>query len=301
MIRFLFSFVPIVVGITTAQSCSPPEGPEQPIVVINEQAEDSISGSTTPILTKDTTFNIPFKGNQIEVVIKFPKTHTFKGTIVALPGWNFPNTQWCDSTDLCSKALAKGYAVILPQMGKSIYCDTIFPETRMDWLKYPTRSWMRETMIPAIQKSCKLLLEDQNNHVMGLSTGARGAVLLALDLPKIFKACAALSGDFDQTRYTKDNLYNGYYGSYSKFTDRWTKNDNAITSIERLTVPIYLAHGKNDQIVPLAYSVQLFDALQDAGNEKSVLVVNPKAGHTYSFWNSEVNAVLEFFDKLNEK
>ena len=72
----------------------------------------------------------------------------------------------------------------------------------------------------------------------------------------IFSACGALSGDFDQTRYTKDNLYNGFYGAYAKFPDRWTMNDNAITSIQNLTVPVYLAHGEIDKIVPIAYSMQ---------------------------------------------
>lgn len=258
-------------------------------------ADVSSMKATLPILNNDTTVFIHFNNNPIEVIIKFPAETEFKGTVVALPGWNFPNSQWCDSTQLCEKALAQGYAVILPEMGKSIYCDSIFPETRKDWLKYPTRSWMKETMIPQLQEF-NLLLSDQNNFVMGLSTGARGAVLLALDLPEIFNACGALSGDFDQTKYTKDNLYNGYYGAYLKFPDRWIGKDNAVTSIKQLTVPVYLAHGEKDKIVPIAYSQQLFVELQESGNEASIFNLNPNEGHTYAFWNSEIDAVLEFFE-----
>ena len=254
-----------------------------------------------PTINHDTTLYIGFNNNPIEVIIKYPTKTEFRGTIIALPGWNFPNDQWCDSTQLCEKALAQGYAIILPEMGKSIYCDSVFPETRKDWLKYPTRSWMKETMIPTIQEEFQLLVSDQNNFLIGLSTGARGAVLLALDLPEIFKACGALSGDFDQTRYTKDNLYNGYYGPFAKFPDRWIGKDNAVTSIKQLTVPIYLAHGEKDKIVPIAYSQQLFVELQESGNEKSILNMNPIAGHYYSFWNSEVDAVLDFFEKNSRK
>lgn len=300
MIRSLLLLCILVYGIIALNGCSSVENTDHKSdskAIANEMSPTVIS----PSISKDTTISIDFQGNSIQVVIQFPRQHAFKGTIIALPGWNFPNTQWCDSTDLCKKALANGYAVVLPEMGKSIYCDTVFPETRKDWLKYPTRRWMKETMIPKIQREFNLLRVEQDNFILGLSTGARGAVLLALDLPTVFSGCAALSGDFDQTRYTKDNLYNGYYGSYEKFTDRWVNNDNAITSIQKLTVPIYLAHGEKDAIVPIAYSMQLFSELQKAGNDKSALNANPLAGHTYSFWNSEVDSVLEFFEKLSKK
>lgn len=303
MIRLFITSVFFIFGLISILACTDSHGVYEKTA---SHTKNTLGGEVEPFvilptLNHDTTVIYTFNNNPIEVIIKFPTDAPFKGTIVALPGWNFDNAQWCDSTDLCEKALAEGYAIILPEMGKSIYCDSIFPETRKDWLKYPTRSWMKETMIPSIQKAFKLLVEDQNNFVMGLSTGARGAVLLALDLPEIFSACGALSGDYDQTRYTKDKLYNGYYGSFDKFTQRWLNNDNVITSIQQLTVPIYIAHGQKDKIVPIDYSQQLFVALQESGNEKSILNVNPTAGHTYSFWNSEVDAVLAFFEKNSDK
>jgi dipeptidyl aminopeptidase/acylaminoacyl peptidase len=78
------------------------------------------------------------------------------------------------------------------------------------------------------------------------------------------------------------------------------ENDNAITSIKQIIVPIYIAHGKKDKIVPIDYSQQLFVALQESGNEASVLNINPTAGHTYTYWNSEVDAVLAFFKKYSK-
>lgn len=307
MIRFFPTSVYLIFALISTIACSNTQSKEEmagtDLKSSSTRSTDSLGANSqsVPSLFHDTTIVYKFNNNPIEVIIKFPSKTAFKGTIVALPGWNFDNKQWCDSTDLCNKALAKGYAIILPEMGKSIYCDSIFPETRKDWLKYPTRSWMKETMIPTIQRSFNLLVEDQSNFVMGLSTGARGAVLLALDLPEIFSACGALSGDFDQTRYTKDKLYNGYYGSFEANKQRWLNNDNAITSIQQLTVPIYIAHGQKDKIVPIDYSQQLFIALQEAGNEESILNVNPTAGHTYTFWNSEVDAVLTFFEKNSGK
>ena len=307
MIRTLFFLTTLLFGLTTSLSCS--EGMSESYEIVDDvenhtesatlrDLADLTTPAVKPIITKDTVVFYNFLNNPIEVIIKFPKDTTFKGTIIALPGWNYPNSDWCKKTELCEKALSEGYALILPEMGKSIYCDSIFPETRKDWLKYPTRSWIKEIMIPSIQDNFQLLETSQDNFVMGLSTGARGAVLLAMDLPEVFNACGALSGDFDQTRYTKDKLYNGYYGPYLEFTDRWTLQDNTVTSINKLTVPVYLAHGDLDKIVPIAYSKQLFLALQESGNEASILNINPNAGHDYEFWNSEVNAVLKFFEKF---
>jgi pimeloyl-ACP methyl ester carboxylesterase len=298
MIRSILFLIFFIFGLLTVQACTskidPPKADRSPAMTTIIEGPHT---SPAPSIAHDTTVFFDYNENSIEVIIKFPQEVAYKGSIIALPGWNFPNSGWCDSTQLCEKALAQGYALILPEMGKSIYCDSVFPETRKDWLKYPTRSWMKKTLIPRIQNKFNLLQAHQTNFVLGLSTGARGAVLLALDLPDVFNACGALSGDFDQTRYTKDKLYNGFYGSFEKFTDRWLNNDNAVTSIQQLTVPIYIGHGEKDKIVPIAYSKQLFGELQKNGNTKSELKINPTAGHTYSFWNSEVDSMLEFFDK----
>lgn len=295
MNQTFLSIVCMMLGLATVSACSSdPITSDVHSPIANSTVEDTVR-LKQPTLFKDTVLTILFESNPIEVIIKMPTDAPFIGTIVALPGWNFPNTGWCDSTILCETALKAGYAVILPEMGKSIYADTIFPETRKDWLKYPTRAWIKETMIPHIQTQFNLLLNDQNNFVMGLSTGARGAVLLALDLPETFKACAALSGDYDQTKYPKDNLYKGYYGPLTQFPDRWKNNDNVITAINSLTVPVYLGHGEKDKIVPIEHSKQLSAAITKAGKTKVVLRINPTAAHTYAFWNSEISAVLAFF------
>ena len=299
MIRTFLSFTFLFFGLISVVACNNSNDTQEQSSTQSEEAtivSDTIAAIATPPLHHDTTVFYDFKQTPVEVIIKYP-TSDFKGTIIALPGWNYPNSDWCDETTLCEKALHQGYALVLPEMGKSIYCDTVFPETRKDWLKYPTRQWINETMIPNLQSQFQLLVQEQNNFVMGLSTGARGAVLLTIDHPELFAACGALSGDFDQTRYTKDKLYNGYYGSFDQFTDRWLNNDNAITSINELTIPVYIGHGEQDKIVPIAYSQQLYDALQKVGNNRSELHINKEAGHTYEYWDSEVDKVLEFFEK----
>lgn len=249
-----------------------------------------------PTLSSDTVFTLPFENNPIKISIYYPQKGTFKGNIVALPGWNFPATDWCDSTSLCSMADSLGYVIILPEMGKSIYCKTLYPETRKDWRKFPTRSWISEKLIPKLQTDFGILLGEQPNYVMGLSTGARGAALLALDHPELFKACALLSGDYDQTQYPKDNLYRGYYGAQNLFPDRWKNEDNLFTAINRFKVPAYIGHGKNDKIVPIKHSEELSKRLNEL-NKEVLFRVDENAQHNYVFWNSEVKSVLTFFQE----
>ncbi|MFT5859949.1 MAG: S-formylglutathione hydrolase FrmB [Flavobacteriaceae bacterium] len=270
------------------------------ITIANQYEQDTTQVQVpNPVLRGDSTFNILFKENPIEVIVKMP-TEAFIGTIIVLPGWNFPNTGWCDSTELCTEALARGYVLILPQMGKSIYCDHIYPQTRSSWLSYPTRSWMKDEMIPFIQDNFALLLTEQPNFTLGLSTGARGATLLALDMPELFDGCAALSGDFDQSAFPKDNLYIGYYGQMSQFKDRWTVDDNIITAIDKLEVPMYVGHGTKDKVVDIQHSNLFVKAMEIAGKEYEYHI-DDTAGHTYSYWNSEVGAMLDYFGSLDKK
>ena len=247
-----------------------------------------------PSIPSDTNFYLPSSADSVALTILYPSTPV-RAALLALPGWNFPKEQWCDSTSLCQQALKNGYAVILPEMGKSIYASTTFPETRKDWLRYPTRSWMDSVLFPRLQADFNLLLPTAKNAVIGLSTGARGAVLLALDHPQIFDVCIALSGDYDQTRYPKDNLYRGFYGNYSQHTERWTLIDNVITSIQDYSVPTYIGHGKNDRVVPLAHSQQLASALEKRGVPME-FHIDSTAGHNYTYWDSELPAVFQFLE-----
>jgi hypothetical protein len=190
--------------------------------------------------------------DQRKILIKTPVNSKKAGTFLVLPGWNFPPEDWCNKTSLCEKVLKKGYYIVLPDMGKSIYQERIFPETRVDWRSWPTRKWVTDTLIPFLQKKYSLFLGDENNFIVGLSTGARGVALIVLDMPSLFKGAAALSGDYNQLGMPGDNLITGYYGPYVKFRDRWTKTDNVLYRIKEFRTPVYLGHGTSDKVVPPA-------------------------------------------------
>ncbi len=220
-----------------------------------------------------------------------------QGNILVLPGWNFPRQDWCQKSSLCQKALARGYRLILPEMAKSMYAKQHYPETRQDWRGNPTRAWVVEEMIPFLQEEEKVMLPLQKNYVLGLSTGGRGVALLLQDLPELFLAGAALSGDFDQTLMPDDRLTIGYYGPYADFPTRWTGLDNPLQQAAKIQVPLYLGHGTEDKVVPVEQTQVFYQALRAARPQLEIVLNLPNAGHDYQYWDSEVENMLDFLDK----
>lgn len=235
----------------------------------------------------------------VKVDIHFPKDTAWQGTILALPGWNFPRDDWGKRSTLFKDALKRGYAIVAPEMGKSIYHTTVYPETRYEWTTNPNLQWAARTLPDSLQFRLGLFKASDRNFVLGLSTGAHGAIILAQNRPEIFKGVAGLSGDYINELLPKDNLYIGYYGSYEKFPDRWMGLDNPNANIDKLKAPIYLGHGKRDVVTPVSQSQIFFENLQiKFPYLKKKLHIDEEADHSYRYWQTEVKPMLDFFDSI---
>jgi S-formylglutathione hydrolase FrmB len=239
----------------------------------------------------DTTFLI----NGREVTILYPKNGAVNGTILCLPGWNFSRTDMCEKSNFCSTALDSGFVLVLPEMGRSIYASSIYNETRPDWKKYPQLKFITDTLIPQLNTDFSLLNAGDHNFIFGISTGGRGVGVLAAFTKTIFKAGAALSGDYNPPANATDNLMRGYYGELSKFKARWEKDSPFLFS-DSVTIPLYLAHGKNDNVVSCNETIAFFKKLT-ANNSapKHRLSLNDTASHNYGYWQTETKTVIEFF------
>ncbi len=232
---------------------------------------------------------------KIAVDIVTPETK-IKGDILVLPGWGFSKDQWCRHTELCTKALAQGYRLILPEMGKSIYASHYYIESRKDWTIYSTKKWITDTLISELQSKYGVLTTHNANYLLGLSTGARGAVLIGISLPGLFSAVAALSGDYDQTLCTQDNLMTGIYGRYENFPSRWRGEDNPTYSIKSFNMPLYLGHGMKDTVVKPDQTIQFYRLLHKINPKLDIRIhIAEKGAHNFNYWNSEVDSILIFF------
>jgi len=230
-----------------------------------------------------------------EVRIQTP-ADSIKGDLLLLPGWDFSNRKWCDSSDVCRTALAKGFRVVAPQMSRSIYAKKYFPETRADMAKHPTITWLDSAMdLLGKQFGC---FKAGKNYVLGLSTGGRGVALICEAKPGFFHAAAALSGDFDQSKMPADNLSILVYGPYARFSNRWQTVDNPVHFADSMKTPIYLGHGLKDRVVPPSQTQQFAEVLKKKKPELPVILhLDTNAGHTFRYWRSELPAVWQFFEK----
>ncbi len=221
--------------------------------------------------------------------------------ILVLPGWNFSRTDLCNKSDFCNKARKLGYILVLPEMLKSVYASKLFPETRTDWRRYPTLHWITDTLIPFCRKQFRVFNVDGRSFLYGISTGARGIALVAENTGTLFLAGAALSGDYDQTNMPADRLMTGYYGSYTKYKNRWKGPDNPSLHSNRLKIPLYLAHGQKDAVVPCQQTIDFFRKISSENPEKGhILNLCDTCGHNYAFWNSKTEEVITFFKKFGK-
>jgi predicted esterase len=180
-------------------------------------------------------------------------------------------------------------------MGQSIYATKYFPETRADLAKYPTLTWL-DSSLKYLSKEYGFF--NLKRYVLGLSTGARGVVLLCEKTGKYFHAAAALSGDYNQSALPTDPLCTLVYGPYSKFSNRWITVDNPQTSRESMRTPIYLGHGQMDRVVTVRQTLEFGQRLTESHPRLDVKVhIDTKAAHTFGYWRSELPAVWGFLER----
>lgn len=245
---------------------------------------------------KDTLIKLDFEGNSIECHIHYPQAE-IKGCILLLHGWNFPALDWCENTSFCQLAKDSGFALIMPFFGKSTYHWETYPETIEAYRKYPNRKWMYESFIPRLQEF-NLLDEGGNNYVAGISTGGRGAALFALEHPKIFKAAACLSADFDHSLLEDEPINNGFYGPLKEHPERWKGRDNIHNRADEMEVPLYLGHGTKDKVCSHKQTTAFAEELKKLGKAYKLNLAPHE--HNYEYWESESQSILTYFlDNLN--
>ena len=219
--------------------------------------------------------------------------------VLVFPGWDFSRSSWVENAPLVEYADRYGYALILPEMGQTLYESAYYPETDLRWNSVPGGEFVRERLIPTIQTRHKLLLPGQHNTLLGLSTGGRGVALVALENPGLFVAGASVSGDFSQENTPEDRLMTAVYGPFSQFQDRWLGRDNPQSRVEEWRMPLYLSHGTADDIVPESQSQLFYQALVKTHGDRIPIRYEAVegAGHDYAFWGGQLDEIFEFLDR----
>jgi S-formylglutathione hydrolase FrmB len=245
------------------------------------------------------------------VQIYFPKKYepgAGARTLIVLHGYRQQPSDWENGTPITDYADRYDFVLVCPAMGTTLYESKYYPETKNRWAPVPGGEYIVRVLLPFVREQFGLAGERSGTGIFGVSTGARGALLLASQYPKLFGAAAGLSGDYDSASLWNDRLLVSVYGPYGLNSERWEKEVNILElSASLKSTPVFLGHGTNDAIVPPPQTRLLIDRLKElhdtkGGYELIVEEVKSKgAGHDWRYWGNLVPDVLGFFDRTLER
>lgn len=256
---------------------------------------------------------VPYSGENgegaVTVRIYFPKTYT-KGenyrTIIALHGYNLPAKEWETESPVARLANDYNMVIVCPDMGKTLYEFSFYPESTEKWGGMPGGRFIADVLIPFLRNNYGLARDRKRTGIMGISTGGRGALLVAASRSDLVGAAAGLSGDYDPASMPRDRILTLIYGPYKDFRDRWENDDNIMKLATHLKdTPVYLWHGESDSVVPFEQSmllaVQLKKLQKASGGGYDVTFNKAKhAVHTWRYWGRALPEVMAFFNSKLE-
>ena len=241
-----------------------------------------------------------------KIQIYFPKSYT-KGkklrTVIALPQYADNERDWEDGAAVESLANKYNMVIVCPNMEKSVYETSYYPETKYKWNVIPGGKFVGETLIKFLNDNFSLALKKESTGIAGVIAGAHGAILTACQYPEKFGAAAGISGYYDPTSMQNSRMIEPIYGSYNKFQTRWENDDNPLKLAERLKgVHVYLFHGlKQDAYNPGQSRVMAIKLkqLQKKSSEYSIIYKDSKnCAYGWLWWRSQIPDLMDF---MNEK
>jgi S-formylglutathione hydrolase FrmB len=238
----------------------------------------------------------------------FPKSYV-KGqklrTIIALHQSDKNERDW-ESSRIETYAERYNMVIVCPNMKRSVYENSFYPETNYKWNAIPGSKFLGETLIKFLNSNFSLALKKESTGIVGVELGAHGALLASCYYPNRFKAAAGISGFYDPTAMQKNKMLEAVYGSYKSFQERWDNDASPLKLAEKLKgVYVFLYHGlKYDVYQPEQSRVMAIKIkqLQKKSSDYSVTYKENKSGSKgWGFWNSPLADIMSFMnDNLSE-
>lgn len=246
------------------------------------------------------------ESSSARIQIFFPKSYTRGArlrTIIALHQYDNNERDWETGASIESSANKYNMVIVCPDMDKSVYETSYYPETTYKWNVIPGGKFIGETLIKFLNDNFSLALKKENTGIIGVIAGAHGAILTACQYPEKFAVAAGISGYYDPTILQNSKMIEAVYGSYSKFQTRWENDDNPLKLAERLKgVHVYLYHGlKQDAFNPGQSRIMAIKLkqLQKKSDEYSILYKDNKFGmYGWTSWRQQIPELMDF---INEK
>ncbi|MCL2155722.1 MAG: esterase family protein [Leptospirales bacterium] len=255
---------------------------------------------------RNITVNTEFMGetSTVNIQIYFPRDYV-KGkklrTIIALHESDKNERDW-ESSRVEASADKYNMVIVCPNMKRSVYEDSFYPETIYKWNVIPGSKFLGETLIKFLNNNFSLALKRESTGIMGVEAGAHGALLTPCYYPNRFKAAAGISGYYDPTAMQNSRMLESVYGNYKKFQDRWENDASPLKLAENLKgVHVFLYHGlKYDSYQPEQSRVMAIriKQLQKKSSDYSIIYKENKNGSKgWPNWSSQVSDIMSFMDE----
>ncbi len=241
-----------------------------------------------------------------KIQIFFPKDYVkgkYYRTVIALHQYGERENDWETNTSIASLANKYSIVVVCPLMNKSL-CETAFyPETDYRWNIIPGGKYIGEILIKFLNKNFSIATKKSGTGIMGVTAGARSALLVSGNYNEKFGAAAGISGFYDQSTMQNSKMVESVYGSYKKNPQRWENEDNVLKSAEKLKgISVYIYHGeRNDAFNPIQSKLMAI-RLKQLEKKDSGYSITYKEGKTggygWLYWRGQAEPVMQF---MNEK
>jgi acetyl esterase/lipase len=161
---------------------------------------------------------------------------------------------------------------------------------------------VRESVHWLVANAASLHLDTNKIVATGISAGGHLALLLGLSQTtgdRTIKGVCALYGPTDLTKYADvkgPNAVTRLLGG--PITEKITlaKEASPLSYVSKNSVPVMLFHGEKDELVPVAQSIALDDAMKAAG-AKSTLIIYQDRGHAFGLDDATVMEVGKFYER----
>ena len=244
------------------------------------------------VLRKMVHLNVILPAEQLPENGKFPVVWLFHGL-------SDDDSCWNNLTSVSRYARELGFAVVMPDGGRSFYAD--MASGPKYW------SFISEELLTVCRNLFPLSGKREENFVAGLSMGGYGALKLALNFPERFAGCAAFSAVADIREWI-DNIAVGdaelNYEMKMIFAD-----NNAVSrtgsdlfelvsklAAEKKVLPaIFHACGSEDFLI--SSNRKFRDHVTALGVENYQYLEEPGV-HNWEFWDRNILRALNFFKSL---
>jgi S-formylglutathione hydrolase FrmB len=199
--------------------------------------------------------------------------------VYLLHGLSDNASAWSRYTRVERYAQAANVAVIMPEVQRSFYCDTV---SGMAYFRYVSQE---------LPRMCKhffnLSTEPELSYIMGLSMGGFGALKCALNNPGRYAGCGSFSGALRMDSEILRNVLKQeeLEALIGKSCRAEGENDllRLASQAEKLP-PIYLSCGEQDRLYPM--TVEFAAHLEKLGAEHRF---DHRPGtHSWDFWDQSL-------------